>query len=101
MWLVATIAGVFGLFYAYALWNAVAFLITQATGPLGLNGYGWFILFLPIVFPIVVFAGAVAMGNKRPPHHLMLILLTGLALVAVFWLNVIAYSASYGAQMLG
>ena len=33
VWLIATIAGFFGLFYAYAVWNAVAFLISQATGP--------------------------------------------------------------------
>ena len=47
VWLIATIAGFFGLFYAYAVWNAVAFLISQATGPLGLNGGGWALFAVP------------------------------------------------------
>ncbi len=40
-WLIVTIAGVFGLVYAYAVWNAVAFLIDQANGALGLNRRDW------------------------------------------------------------
>jgi len=90
-WLIAVIAAFFGLFYAYALWNAVAFLISQATGPLGLNGYGWVVLALPIVFPIVIFAIAFAMGWRRRALPFAAILLTGLCLVSVFWLDIVAY----------
>ena len=89
-WLLATVCGLFGLFYAYAVWNALGNLI-QAAG-LGLNGLGWFVWIFATVFPIIVFAGAFALGYRRPVVHLVLILLTGLTLVAVFWLNVVAYT---------
>ncbi|QAY61890.1 hypothetical protein ET475_14640 [Microbacterium protaetiae] len=100
-WVVAVIAGGFGLFYAYAVWNAVAFLIAQATGPLGLNGAGWALLLFAAVFPIVVFAAALALGLRRTPLALALVMLCGLGLVAVFWLNVIAYSLVGGAGLVG
>lgn len=99
--LLATVAGAFGLFYAYAVWNAVAFLIAQLQGPLGLNGYGWFVLLLAVLFPIVAFALAFVVGRRRRWWEFALVLLAGLGLVAVFWLNVVAYSAVFGANMLG
>ena len=89
-WLLATVCGFFGLIYAYAVWNALGNLI-QAAG-LGLNGLGWFVWIFATLFPILIFAGAFALGYRRPVFHLVLILLTGLALVAVFWLNVVAYT---------
>jgi len=101
VWGLVAIAVLFGLFYAYALWNALAFLIDQATGPLGLNGYGWFVLLLAVVFPLIAFAIAFAVGWRRRWWHFVLVLLTGLCVVAVFWLNVIAYAAVYGAAFLG
>lgn len=100
-WLVATIAGGFGLFYAYAVWNAVAFLVSQATGPLGLNGGGWALLLTAVIFPIVAFALAFAIGWRRRAGAFALVMLSGLAIVAVFWMNVIAYAAVYGASLLG
>lgn len=101
VWLTVTIAGLFGLFYAYAVWNALAFLISQASGPLGLNGLGWFVLLLPVIFPFLAFGGAFALGYRRPAHHLLLALLAGLAVVAVFWLDIVAYAAVAGASLLG
>lgn len=100
-WLLVTISVLFGLFYAYALWNALAFLIAQATGPLGLNAYGWFILLLAVVFPLIAFGIAFALGWRRRAWQFALVLLAGLCLVAVFWLNVVAYAAVYGASLLG
>lgn len=101
VWLTVVISGGLGLFYAYAVWNAVDFLVRQATGALGLNGLGWAVLLLPVIFPIVVFGAAFALGYRRPPHHLLLVLLTGLGLVAAFWLNIVAYAAVQGASLLG
>lgn len=94
VWVIATIAGVFLLLYAYVVWSALAFLIQQASGVEGLSGYGWFVLLLPIVFPLVVFAGAFAIGWKRSAGQFALVLLTGLGLVAAFWLNIFAYAAA-------
>ncbi|MGC5170999.1 bacitracin resistance protein [Microbacterium sp. DT81.1] len=99
-WLVATIAGAFGLFYAYAVWNALGNLVQAAGLPTGMNGLGWFVWIFAVAFPILVFAAAFAFGYKRPPHHFFLLLLTGLALVAVVWLDVVAYTTLYTASLL-
>lgn len=100
-WLAATIAGVFGLFYAYAVWNAVAFLIDMASGPRGLNGLGLAVLLFAVLFPILVFGVALALGLRRPPAQLAALLLAGLGLTAVFWLNVISYALSSGTSLVG
>lgn len=100
-WVVVAISVLFGLFYAYALWNAVAFLVQQATGTLGLNGYGWFVLLVAVAFPLIAFGFAFALGWRRRAWQFALVLFTGLCVVAVFWLNVIAYAAVYGASLLG
>ena len=97
-WVVATIAGAFGLFFAYAVWNALANLIESA--PLGLNGLGWFLWIFATVFPILAFALAFAFGHRRPPFQFVLIMLMALALTAVFWLDVIAYAATNTASLL-
>ncbi len=98
VWLVATIAGAFGLFYAYAVWNALGNLVEASR--LGLNALGWFLWIFATVFPILAFAAAFAIGFRRPAHHLALVLLTGLALTAVFWLNVVAYAATNTSSLL-
>lgn len=100
-WITVVISGFFGLFYAYAVWNAIDFLVTQASGPLGLNAYGWFVLLLAVIFPLVVFGVAFALGSRRSWWQFALVLLAGLGLVAVFWLDIVAYSAAYGAALLG
>lgn len=100
-WLISTVAGVFGLGYAYVVWNAVAFLVVQAGGRLGLNGLGWFVMLFAVLFPVVVFAAAFALGRRRRLAAYAALMLAGLALVGVFWLNVLAYAYTYGAQLLG
>ena len=100
-WAIVTISVIFGLFYAYFVWNAIDFLITQATGTLSLNGYGWFVLLFAVVFPLIAFGIAFAIGWRRVWWEFGLVLLSGLCVVAVFWLDVLAYSATNGASMLG
>lgn len=104
-WLVATISGAVGLFYAYAVWNAIGNLVItlQTFGGAGvsLNALGWFIWIFAAVFPLLVWGGAFAIGHRRAPHELLLVMLTGLALVAVFWLNVVAYTTLNSASFLG
>ena len=104
-WLVATIAGILGLFYAYAVWNAIGNLVATlqvfAGAGLTLNALGWFIWIFAAVFPLIVWGAAFAIGYRRAPHELLLVMLTGLALVAVFWLNVVAYTTLNSASFLG
>ncbi len=96
-WLVVTIAGLFGLFYAYVVWSAVALLIQQVNGPLGLNGLGWFVYILPIVFPLIAFGIAFAIGARRAAGRFAIVLLAGLTLSAAFWLAIVGYgTTSYG-----
>ncbi|MCJ1706744.1 bacitracin resistance protein [Microbacterium sp. VKM Ac-2923] len=96
-WLVVTIAGIFGLFYAYVVWSSVALLIQQVNGPLGLNGLGWFVYILPIVFPLVAFGVAFAIGGRRRVGEFAIVLLAGLTLSAAFWLAIVGYgTTSYG-----
>lgn len=101
VWVVATIAGIFGLLYAYVVWNAATLLAYQASGVLGINGLGWLVLLLAVLFPIVVFAIAFAIGHRRRALPFAAILLTGLALVAVFWMSILAYAYAYGGSLLG
>lgn len=100
-WLVFVIASVTGLLYAYIVWNAVTLLVYQAGGVLGLNGLGWFVLLFAVLFPIVVYSVAFAIGWRRRALPFLLVMLSGLVLVAVLWLNVLAYAYSFGARLLG
>ena len=61
-----------------------------------LNGGGWALLLTAAAFPIIVFALAFATGWKRRAGAFALIMLSGLGIVAVFWMNVLAYAAVYG-----
>lgn len=88
-WLVFTILAITGLGYAFAVFNAIAFLVELA--PLGLSGYGWFVLLFAIVFPLIVLAVVYAIGRRRSGLELLAISLAGLGVTAVFWLNVLAH----------
>ncbi|MCR2801127.1 bacitracin resistance protein [Microbacterium sp. zg-Y818] len=100
-WLIAVVAGAFLLLYAFVFWTALGFLLQQAGGVEGLTGYGWFVLLLPVIFPPAVFAIAFAIGWRRRALPFVAVMLTGLAFVAAFWLDVLAYAAAapslYGA----
>lgn len=104
-WLVVAISAIAGLFYAYAVWNAVGNLVLTIAdlGAVGmsLNALGWFVWIFAGIFPLLVWAAAFALGFRRPAHELLLLMLTGLGLVAVFWLNVIAYTVGYSTSLVG
>lgn len=84
------VLGLAGLFYAYAVWNAVAHLVSMARS--GLTGLGWLTLLFGVVFPAIVFAFAYAIGRRRRVSELALVLLAGLGIVAVFWLSLLGHS---------
>lgn len=89
-WLTGLVLGLAGLFYAYAVWNAVAHLITMAQS--GLSGAGWATLLFGVVFPAIVFFFAYLIGRRRRARELIVVMLAGLGLVAVFWLSLLGYS---------
>ena len=88
-WLVAAIAGGFGLFYAALVWVAVALLISQAANADGLTATAWGAMVLAVLFPIGVFAVALSLGWRRRAHELALLLLGGLVLAAGVWVDVV------------
>jgi len=90
-WVTVVIAGGVGLFYAYVVWNAVDLLLRQATGPLGLNGWGWFVHIAAVAFPLVAFGAAFALGYRRRAGEFALVLIAGLFVSFVFWVNILAY----------
>lgn len=89
-WLTWTVVGAAGLLYSYAVWNAVAYLVSIL--PSGLTAIGWVTLLFGVLFPIIVFVLALAIGRRRNVGDLALVLLTGLGVVAVFWLSLLGYS---------
>lgn len=98
VWAVAAVAGVFALLFAYAVWTAVNYLVAsvEAAGAAGLSltPMGWVVWILAIALPVLVFAVALGTGLRRGLLHLTLFLLAGLALVAVFWLDAVAYTTT-------
>ncbi|GAA0494033.1 bacitracin resistance protein [Microbacterium aurantiacum] len=95
LWLIVAIAAAAGLFFAYAVWSAVGNLIQTVAfyseAGFSLNALGWFVWLFAAVFPVLVWSVAFALGFRRRAHELALIMLVGLALVAVFWLNILSY----------
>lgn len=92
-WVLATIAGLFGLLYAYAVWAGLANLLAMnslATNVLGatLQPTAWIALILAMVVPAAAFALAVALGARRAVWKLVVLLIVGLALVGAYWINV-------------
>src|SRR5690606_7174930 len=84
-WLAGLVIGLDGLFYAYAVWNAIAHLVSMARD--GLTPTGWVTLLFGVVFPALVFVLAYALGRRRNVGELALVMLAGLGVVAVFWLS--------------
>lgn len=97
-WIVWLVIGLSGLFYAYAVWNAVAHLVSMAQS--GLTATGWATLLFGVVFPALVFVFALVIGRRRRVGELSLVLLAGLGVVAVFWLSLLGYSILNMSQLV-
>jgi hypothetical protein len=87
LWLAVTIAVLFGVFYAYDVWEAVRDLVGMSllVGDLGVSLMGWglALLIAALVVPIVVFGLAFWLGYRRGPLEQVVIFLAGYALVQV------------------
>lgn len=88
------VVALFGLFYAYDLWEAVSNLIElpPVYGLYGLDAsfVPWWLLWIGVLIPPAIFALAVVIGRRRGVGGKALILLVGLTLVAGLSLGVIA-----------
>ena len=91
-WILYTLLGLFGLLYAYAVWNAIAYTIPLAG--LAIGATTWVALILAIILPVVVYVLAIAITRRRGLGTVALVLFAGLGAVAVFWLDVVGYTLS-------
>ena len=93
-WLSLTVAAIFGLFYAYDIWEAVGNFIQlpafyRASG-LDTAALPWWVLIIGLVIPPAIFFMAIGIGRRRNVFGRALILLVGLAVVAGMSLGVVA-----------
>ena len=100
-WLRVAIAILFGLFYAYDLFEAISntFGVTaqiasynDTAASFGLDPVAvpWVVLVTGLLLPPVVYAGAYFIGRRWPVARLALVFLVGLALVAALTLSLTA-----------
>jgi hypothetical protein len=94
-WLSATIAILFGLFYAYSAWSGLGNLFGLNNAAQGLDttlsGFGWGLLLTGVLAPIVVFGIAFWLGRRREAGPQALLLLAGLALVSALSLDIFVF----------
>lgn len=94
LWLAVTIAVLFGVLYAYDVWEAVRDLVGMSllVGDLGVSfaGAGLTLLIAALVLPLVVFALAFWLGRHRNPLVQVVLFLTGYAVVQAITLDLAA-----------
>lgn len=94
LWLAVTIAVLFGVLYAYDVWEAVGNLVglnvQAASLGISLTGFGVTLLVVALVVPFVVFGLAFWLGGHRGPLQQVVLFLVGYALVQALTLDLTA-----------
>ena len=94
LWLAVTIAVLFGVLYAYDVWEAVGNLVglnvQASTLGISLTGLGVTLLVVALVVPFVVFGLAFWLGRHRGPLQQVVLFLVGYALVQALTLDLTA-----------
>lgn len=94
LWLAVTIAVLFGVLYAYDVWEAVGNLVglnvQAASLGISLTGFGVTLLVVALVVPFVVFGLAFWLGRHRGPLQQVVLFLVGYALVQALTLDLTA-----------
>lgn len=91
LWLQVALAVLFGLFFAYDVWEVVQTILVLTVG-LGaaLTALGWVILIVAAVLPIALFVGAFLVARRRGVLVAVLAYATGLATSAATFLSLSA-----------
>jgi uncharacterized membrane protein len=96
-WLSILVAALFGLFYAFDVWEAIGNMVNlpvyYAAFNLDSAAIPWWLLILGLLAPIAIFALAFLVGRRRNLGVKALLFLTGLAVSAGASLTVIALEA--------
>jgi hypothetical protein len=88
-WPSVVVAVVFGVVYAYVLWNAIGNLINLP--PTFGSATPWWLLILDVAVPVVAFAVAFLLGRRASLLPRALFFLMGLTVVACSTVGSIAY----------
>jgi len=93
-WLSLVVAALFGLFYAYDLWEAVSNLVALPSVydevGIGAENVPWWLLWAGVIIPILIFVLAFVLGRRQNVFAKALIFLLGLAIVAGLSIDVLA-----------
>ena len=99
-WLSLAVAAIFGLLYAYDVWEAVGNMINlpQYYELLGLDpaGIPWWVLVINLLVPVAAFAIAFWVGRRQNLGGRALIFLLGLAVSAALGLGLVALAGAVG-----
>lgn len=79
LWLQVALAVLFGLFYAYDVWEVVESLVQILSLGLSFTAAGWVIMVVAMLAPLGLFAVAFAIGRSRSVLIAVLAYLAGLA----------------------
>ena len=105
LWLAVTIAVLFGVLYAYDVWEAVGNLVglnVQASSlGIALSGVGIALLLVALVLPFLVFGVAFWLGHRRGPIQQVVLFLAGYAAVQAITFGLTALFFQLGGLDLG
>ncbi|GAA1765510.1 hypothetical protein [Agromyces humatus] len=87
LWLDVALAVLFGLFFAYDVWEVVGSIV-QLTGlGLAFSAVGWVLLIAALLAPVASFVAAFALGRRRGVVAKAALYLAGLAVSAALFLT--------------
>jgi hypothetical protein len=87
LWLEVGLAVVFGLFYAYDVWEVVESIVQITAIGLTLTAGGWAVMIAALIAPIACFAVVFALGRRYGLLVRVALYVTGLCVSAVLFLS--------------
>lgn len=96
LWLDVTLAVLFGLFYAYDVWEVVGSIVVPMSLGLGFSALGWVVLVVALIAPIALFSTAFALGRHRSAVAKAALYLGGLAVSAALFLSLTVLLSAAG-----
>ena len=87
IWLDASLAVLFGLFYAYDVWEVVESIVQLLGLGLSFNAGGWAVLIAALVAPLVCFGTAFGLGRRHGVLGRIALYFAGLCVSAVLFLS--------------
>jgi hypothetical protein len=89
-WTSIAIAIIFGVLYAYVLWDAIGNLV-QLPKALDAASVPWGLLVVDVALPVIAFAAAFWLGRRRTLPNRFLLFAVGLVLLACCTVGSIAF----------